>query len=255
MVAKILARERHAGLRDRLVDARAEERDRARVERGLLRRATRPCRAGTRQLASSPAVGGRHGAPEQHREVLDPRSRQREERLEQKVQQQVVAPDVDDEGDVGPDRGDVGEVLIGPDADVRAAACTPRFLRSGTTSRYERSFEMRLSVSKYPAGSESAATCGRERRLRFRPRATAGEPPREREEQAPRSRVRAGAGGCAWTSVQALGGSAFRRSGPAASTLANQRCSSSPDPPIPIYVSSYPLIGRIQMLRKCTGFP
>ena len=44
-----------------------------------------------------------------------------EQRLEQQVEQQVVAPHVDDERDRGARLGDVGEVLIGPDADVGAA--------------------------------------------------------------------------------------------------------------------------------------
>ena len=43
------------------------------------------------------------GRPVRQRQVLDPRARQREQRLEQQVQQQVVAADVDDEGDRRPD--------------------------------------------------------------------------------------------------------------------------------------------------------
>jgi hypothetical protein len=37
------------------------------------------------------------------------------------VEQQVVASNVDDEGDRWPDFGDVGKILIGADADVRTA--------------------------------------------------------------------------------------------------------------------------------------
>ena len=71
-----------------------------------------------------------------------------EQRLEQQVEQQVVAPHVDDEGDRRPRLGDVGEVLIRPDADVGAAVDVPSARGPAATCRYERSFEIRLSVSK-----------------------------------------------------------------------------------------------------------
>src|SRR5262249_15210813 len=61
------------------------------------------------------------GAARQQAEELDPVARRREQRLEQQVKQQVVAPDVDDERRCGPDPRDVREVLIGADADVHAA--------------------------------------------------------------------------------------------------------------------------------------
>jgi len=72
-----------------------------------------------------PAVhGGRHGPAEQMPEVFDAAVRDVEQRLEEQVQQQVVAADVDDEGDRRPHFADVGKILIGTDADVGAAANT-----------------------------------------------------------------------------------------------------------------------------------
>ena len=44
-----------------------------------------------------------------------------EQRLEEEVQQEIVAPDVDDVRDGGPDASDVREVLIRPHTNVRAA--------------------------------------------------------------------------------------------------------------------------------------
>ena len=63
----------------------------------------------------------RHRAPRQQRQVLHPVPRHLEQRLEQEVLEEVVAANVDDERNARPDLRHVREVLIGPDADVRAA--------------------------------------------------------------------------------------------------------------------------------------
>ena len=171
---EILARERHAGLADGLVDTRAAERGRRARRAARPRRAPRPF-----ERRAAPALDVcRHRPAEQQREVLDPRPRQREQRLEEQVQQQVVAPDVDDEGDVGPDRGDVGEVLVGTDADVRAAA-------DAALLQVRNDVQIRALVRDQVVGVEVSRRLGqrrdlgREGRLRLRPRgATRRQAPR-----------------------------------------------------------------------------
>ena len=59
-------------------------------------------------------------AREQTRQELGAVGRHLDQRLVQEMQQHVVAPDVDDEGDRRLQRGDVGEVLFGSDAQVGA---------------------------------------------------------------------------------------------------------------------------------------
>ena len=73
-----------------------------------------------------------------------------EQRLEQQMQQQVVAPDVDDEGDRRPDLRDVGEVLIRADADIRAAGDARRLQRRDHV-------EVRALVRDQVVGVEIAA--------------------------------------------------------------------------------------------------
>src|SRR5213075_2336633 len=63
----------------------------------------------------------RQSPAEQPAEVLGSRVRLLEERLEQQLEQQIVAAHVDDEGHRRTNRRDVREVLIWPDADIRAA--------------------------------------------------------------------------------------------------------------------------------------
>ena len=97
------------------------------------------------------------------------------------MKQQVVAPDVEDEDDLGPDRGDVGEVLIGPDADVRAPL-------DAALLQVRNDVQIRALVGDEIVGIEVASRLGERRdlrgegRLRRRPRATAGQPPRQSEE-------------------------------------------------------------------------
>ena len=67
---------------------------------------------------------GRSAAGEQA-QVLDAGGGCREERLEQQMQQQVVAPHVDDVRDRRPDLRDVREVLVRADADVGPAGDAP----------------------------------------------------------------------------------------------------------------------------------
>ena len=74
-------------------------------------------RSARRQSASCGGIG----TSEQQAEIVDPRFRHREQRLEDQVQQQVVAAQVDDEGDARLDLRDIGEVLVGTHADIRAA--------------------------------------------------------------------------------------------------------------------------------------
>ena len=63
-----------------------------------------------------------HRHPVQSRQELDPGRSSFHERLEEKMVEEVVPTDVHDEGDLGADLGDVGEVLIRADTHVRAAA-------------------------------------------------------------------------------------------------------------------------------------
>ena len=233
MVAKSSRVEGHAGLRDRLVHAGAEDRERARVEHGRL-----DLRDDLVEGRVTPVLCvGWHGSSEQHREVLDARSRQGEQRLEQQMKQQVVAPDVDDEGNVGPDRGDVQKVRFGPDADVRAAF-------DAALLEVWNDVQIRTLVGDEIVGIEVASRLGERRdlrgegRLRRRPRATAGQSPRQGEEQRsdPESELEP-------TVVQRS-----RSRGGLGSLL---RCAT----PAWSYVSSSPLIGLIQMLRNRTGFP
>jgi hypothetical protein len=64
---------------------------------------------------------GRHGLAEQEAEIFETVARQREEGFEEQVLEQVVAPDVDDEGDRRTYELDVREVLIGADPEVYAS--------------------------------------------------------------------------------------------------------------------------------------
>ncbi len=66
-------------------------------------------------------VGGDR-ATEQQGQVFDSRAGLLKDGLEQQVQEEIVAPDVEDEGDRRPDVRDVGEVLVGTDADVGATS-------------------------------------------------------------------------------------------------------------------------------------
>ncbi len=65
------------------------------------------------------AIGRRPSREEA--EKFRPVARRREEGLEQEVEQQVVAADVDDEGRCGTDARDIREILVGADADIDAA--------------------------------------------------------------------------------------------------------------------------------------
>ncbi len=97
------------------------------------------------------AIG--HRPAGQHAEILGAIPRLGEQRLEQQVQQQVVAAQIDDERDGRANGGDVREVLIGSDADVGAAA------RAGGLQRGN-DLEVRLLVRDQIVGVEFA--------LRFR---------------------------------------------------------------------------------------
>ncbi len=95
--------------------------------RGSPRRALRSARR-SRTPRRSPTAWTRHrdrsgrGLREEARDELGAVGRQLEERLVHQVELQVPAADVHDERDRRLEGGDVGEVLFGPDADVRAAA-------------------------------------------------------------------------------------------------------------------------------------
>src|SRR5207244_1247508 len=80
------------------------------------------------------AVGGEERRDRRaRREAVRPRPREElreevrairrglEEGLVEELLQEVPPPDVDDERELRPERRDVGEVLLGPDADVNAA--------------------------------------------------------------------------------------------------------------------------------------
>jgi hypothetical protein len=60
-----------------------------------------------RRVCPHACIGGRRRAACEERQILGARFRFREERFEQQMQQQVVAPDVDDEGDRRPRAHDV----------------------------------------------------------------------------------------------------------------------------------------------------
>ncbi len=77
-------------------------------------------------------VGGRLGAQaskargrEQHREKLRPVARQLEDCLVHELQVQVAAADVEDDRGLRADGGNIGEVLLGTDAQVDAACLRP----------------------------------------------------------------------------------------------------------------------------------
>jgi hypothetical protein len=128
---------REVDLRQRHPEAgkiRVELRGRRRGAR-IARRAVDPARERVRRRAG-PAlhVAGRRTA-EQQRQILDARRRFDEQRLEEQVQQEIVAPDVDDERDGWPEVRDIREVLIRADADVRAA---------GEAGRRERGHHMQV---------------------------------------------------------------------------------------------------------------
>ena len=93
------------------------------------------------------AIGRR--PPGQHAQILHAVLRGRENRLEQQVEQQVVAPDVDDERFGGPDAGDVGEILVGADADIDAARDAGLFERGHDV-------QVRLLVGNQVVGIELA---------------------------------------------------------------------------------------------------
>src|SRR5688572_31130557 len=57
-----------------------------------------------------------------------------EQGLVEEVFQHVLAPNVDDEGHCRPERGDVGEILLGPDSDIDATRLY-RFLEPGKDLR------------------------------------------------------------------------------------------------------------------------
>ena len=111
-----------------------------------------------------------------------------EERLEEQVQQQVVATNVDDVGHRGTDARDVAEILIGSDADVRAALAV-----SGRKGR--RDLEIGPLVRHEVVGVEGArrfrqprdVACKRGRRRRLHAaRADGGErEPAGHQERAP----------------------------------------------------------------------
>ena len=63
---------------------------------------------------------------EQQRHEFGAIGRQLEQRLVHQMQIAVAAPDVHDERDARLERGDVGEVLLGPDAEIDAARTDPR---------------------------------------------------------------------------------------------------------------------------------
>ena len=73
------------------------------------------------------------------------------------MQQQVLPPDVDNEGHPRMERRDVGEVLVGADAEIDAAGDI-RSLSVGMTCWNAVSFETRLSERKKPPGSEKSTT-------------------------------------------------------------------------------------------------
>ena len=116
---EVLARERHAGPGDRLVHARAESRDRARVERRRLRRAPRRDREARRATSRRrPVPAGRASSARYSTRVRASVKSDLKRRWSSRLSR--LTSTMND--DVGPDGGDVGEVLIRPDADVGAAA-------------------------------------------------------------------------------------------------------------------------------------
>jgi len=72
------------------------------------------------------------------------------------VQQQVVAADINNDSDVGTNRGNVGEVLVRPDADVGA---------TGDTGTFERREHVQVGafVRDQVVGVEVAAGLGKRR--------------------------------------------------------------------------------------------
>src|ERR1043166_8580967 len=80
-------------------------------------------RGGERGDAARPPAGRirRRRFAKEQTEIVEPVPRQREDRLEEQMLEEIVAPDVDDERDLRPHGGDVGEVLVRSDADVCAA--------------------------------------------------------------------------------------------------------------------------------------
>jgi hypothetical protein len=71
-----------------------------------------------------PALWSREGPAEQQGEILGATVRHREKRLEQEVEQKVVATQIDDERDGWLDLRDIRKILVGPHADIGAAAHT-----------------------------------------------------------------------------------------------------------------------------------
>lgn len=94
-------------------------REREAVEAGIVRhrdvRVEEPLR-GRRRVESRWAV-----AREQARQKIRAVIRKLEQRLVHQVRDQIAAADVDDDRDLRFERGDVGEVLLGPDAQIHAA--------------------------------------------------------------------------------------------------------------------------------------
>ena len=74
------------------------------------------------QLAQRGRRRGRLRTRKQARQKLHPRGRQLDDRLVHQMQQHVLPPDVDDERHPRFQCRDVGEVLIGSDSQVDAAA-------------------------------------------------------------------------------------------------------------------------------------
>ena len=185
IVAAILARQRHAHPADRLVDAFAQ-----RVDRRGRRAAAPSIWATMRSMRRGPPVldvGTGTGRPTSTARYSTRVPDRREQRLEEQVEQQVVAPDVDDEGDVGPDRGDVGEVLVrarrryrrrrarrASSAPARRRDTSARS-RSGCRYRSTRRLRQRLDLRRRTSCRCGLARCARRDCVRAPAVSAAGE--------------------------------------------------------------------------------
>ena len=180
-------RQWNAGLRDDIIQTFPERGDAALVDRR-----TFDVRDDAIERRGAPGIDVvRYGTAKQHRQVFHPGAREREDGLEQQVEEQVVAPHVDDVDDVGPDCRNVRKVLVRADADIDAAP-------HATLLQIGDDLEIRALVRNEVVGVEvtrrlrQRGDFGGKRRLLFCARAASKRPPRQREAERSQSQSRAG---------------------------------------------------------------